>query len=108
VERAIATLLRKLAASNKSLGSRSRESRRTRAILYALGHRGGLRKNKGCVVPDTPKRTKADATLAEVLAESARLKRQSAALLKRATELDEHIANRLPLVGATPKPPRKG
>jgi hypothetical protein len=41
--RGIETLLRKLAVDNKEKGSRSRDSRRIRAILRALGHRGGLR-----------------------------------------------------------------
>jgi hypothetical protein len=35
------------------------------------------------------------ATLAEILSESARLKRQSSELLKRAAELDEQVAKSL-------------
>jgi hypothetical protein len=42
--RAVETLLRKLAATNKEHGSRSRQSRWARAVLRELGHRGGLKK----------------------------------------------------------------
>lgn len=51
-------------------------------------------------MPDTPKRP---ATFAELMAESARLKRQSADILKRMAELDEKIARAAPLVS----PPRQ-
>lgn len=44
-------------------------------------------------------------SLAEVMAESARLKRQSAEMLKRIADLDEQIAARLPL--SAPKRPRR-
>jgi hypothetical protein len=60
-------------------------------------------------VPSKPNRdpSRHDATLSEVLEESARLKRQSAALLKRIAELEEKIAERLPLVSNRKSPPRK-
>jgi hypothetical protein len=53
-----------------------------------------------------PKASRPDATLPEVLAGPARLKRQSAEMLKRMAELDELVAQHL--VGAAkPKPRRR-
>jgi hypothetical protein len=59
-------------------------------------------------MPENSKRReayRAGASLEEILAESARLRRQSAGMLKRIAELDKQIAARLPLIGA--KPPRR-
>ena len=45
-----------------------------------------------------------DKNLAEIMVESARLKRQSAELLRRSAELGERIAELLPGSGTSPRP----
>jgi hypothetical protein len=57
--------------------------------------------------PDPTHPAAYDLELARIFAEAARLKRQSADMLKRIAELDEQIAARLPLVGAKPPPRRR-
>ena len=58
-----------------------------------------------CPKTTTPTPRANGRSLAEVMAESARLKRQSAEMLKRIADLDEQIAARLPL--SAPKRPRR-
>ena len=58
------------------------------------------------VPKDVPNPPGWDKTLIEVMAEAARLKRQSAELLKRIADLDEKIAER-PLAPAKPPRPKK-